>query len=486
MRPQAMAPTESEAFLWQVPGVAVSAALTRGVLGGIRAGLEVGESAAPEEFGGILLGSFECADGEECLTRVVGFEPFSIEHRYGPSFSLSLRDEKRLRQRLEKLERGHNRPVGFFRSHLRRGLYLDQRDFDLFQSEFPHPASIFLLVRPDAEDDPRGAVFVREGQDMRRHASYLEFPIEEDPAAAAVPPAAPVAAPVADAARPIVNQLPGLGWSLPRIDWRLPSLNVEPAKLRSAVLVLMALGLPLAAFYVGRDVGLRKHREEDKAQTRRAERPRVQPSVAPESATAAIPAPAPAELPPPPTSEAAIPILTPDEGGPADEAEVVKPPEAPKPNAESRDYRERSSEFARSKAPARRVWHSSGGVRPAVSASLPDAPEVTAGATVPEFAALPAALSRANAPSRRVVAFIKPSKSGLRQALHKVFGGRSEEFVPASPLDNPLPSSGKAPAGGGEDSVELAAKIDSRGNVVAVKVVQGNHHLAGVSAMAGR
>jgi hypothetical protein len=65
-----------------------------------------------------------------------------------------------------------------------------------------------------------------------------------------------------------------------------------------------------------------------------------------------------------------------------------------------------------------------------------------------------------------------------------VLGGKSREgFVPANPLENPLPAISARPLDARKPaSVEMAAKIDRRGNVVSVKIVDGDNRLAGLSS----
>jgi hypothetical protein len=163
--------------------------------------LESNTSSLAPEFGGLLLGRMEI-DGPGLQTHVEAFEPFSIEYRYGPNFVLSRSDRRHLDQRLERLTRKGITPVGWCRSHERRGLYLDQRDLELCQLYFRHPSSAFLLVRRDESLGAQGGFFVWEGDDMRRHASYGEFSLdlEREPAtpAAELPrapePATPYAA----------------------------------------------------------------------------------------------------------------------------------------------------------------------------------------------------------------------------------------------------------------------------------------------------
>jgi hypothetical protein len=187
-------------FVWSVAGSPVTVSLSQTVMRELAALLESNTSSLAPEFGGLLLGRMEI-DRPGLQTHVDAFEPFSIEYRYGPNFVLSRSDRRHLDQRLERLTRKGITPVGWCRSHERRGLYLDQRDLELCLLYFRHPASAFLLVRRDENQGAQGGFFVWEGDDMRRHASYGEFPLdlEREPTipAAGLPPAPERASPYA-------------------------------------------------------------------------------------------------------------------------------------------------------------------------------------------------------------------------------------------------------------------------------------------------
>jgi hypothetical protein len=540
VHPQGVAP--SQTFVWQPGSVDTSAELSCAVLSAIRAQL-----GRPEEFGGILLGSYE-TDGEKYRTRVEAFEPFTIEHRYGIGFSLSLRDQKRLRQRVERLERGRQRPVGIFRTHHRRGLYLDQRDFELFSSEFRSPASLFLVVRADEAEGARGAVFVWEGPDIRRHASYLEFAIGEvgvhpvvRPDAAAPQPAvtvrakppelsappppparapsspapprvfAPALPPAPVAVAPKLplpaaqiaakSQKPAVSapiheqpltpegaesrpstWVLLQVllQWKsrvraaLPQF--QPAHLRAAGLAAAGLAVLLTTFYVGRSVGLRERNEGQKSVARvaKAERRRA-PSRHPMPMEPAPLPPVSATLTEPDERPIPFEVPRPDEGG--------NSIDAPPPN-----YRERSIPAVKTSVRKPKVWRGA----PAAPASwaspaptVPDPPAVAAN-VMPQLPKIvpPPAGPQAH-PSKRVVAYIKPSQSLLRRLpVLRAFTKGSETFVPANPLEHPLPGATVAADPDGDSAVELSARIDRNGKVINVKTLQGSNALARASASA--
>jgi outer membrane biosynthesis protein TonB len=84
---------------------------------------------------------------------------------------------------------------------------------------------------------------------------------------------------------------------------------------------------------------------------------------------------------------------------------------------------------------------------------------------------------------KRVVAFIKPSQPFLRKVpILRALGKSGDSFVPANPLEHPLPPGATASDAEGQDAVELAARIDRSGKVTHVKTLQGSKDLARASA----
>jgi hypothetical protein len=170
------------------------------------------------EIGGILLGAIDRgADGTRPIVYVERFQPVISEYRRGSSYVLSDHDKKVLARKLEWWNK-HGRkeglqPVGFFRSHTRRGLYLDNDDFVLLQEYFRDPASLFLLVRPGSGTAGVGGFFFWGKTDIHREASYQEFPFDSNqlpvtvgsaPAPEVTAVARPIGVPLRDRmARPI-------------------------------------------------------------------------------------------------------------------------------------------------------------------------------------------------------------------------------------------------------------------------------------------
>jgi len=456
-----------------VDGIGLTVVLAKTVLAELRAILMAATADSPE-VGGILLGHTETGENGT-RTFVDAFERFTPENPCDPKYALSGRDRRRIERRRNDLaarrRRGALAPVGLWRSHCRRGLYLDQRDFELFRNLFRRPACVFLLVRHDDPDAARGAVFIWEGDDVRRHASYLEFPLEALPAV--LPAAAPPAKlprvrfprvrlprvrvglsalpawlrPAAMAAAPPAK-LPRM--RLPRVRVRL---SAPPAWLRTAAMAVAILAVPVAAYYAGRAIALSRFHGAAVANAALV--------------SAAVP---PAVLPAPP------PEIRPT---PFPEAEPSDPPPAVAPPPRVRRPLE---------VPPRAIDPAS-----APTPTLPDPPPL---ALKPSIASPPRIVAAAPAApafhNEAVTAYIKPAPhSTLSKAIRKIpllrgiARPRKEEgFVPASPVAHPLPALPDEEVPAGEPSVELLAHIDRSGSVDHVRFADGNSHLRDASASA--
>jgi hypothetical protein len=132
-----------------------------------RLGAEIlrGFGAVPKrgaEVGGVLLGSI--VPGSPTVVRVADFEPVPCAYRRGPSYLLDSEENAAFIGACERLQHanGHS-AVGYYRGNTREGFSLGEEDLDLLNHCFPAPASIALLVRPNAMKASIGAVFFREG-----------------------------------------------------------------------------------------------------------------------------------------------------------------------------------------------------------------------------------------------------------------------------------------------------------------------------------
>src|SRR5207253_17220 len=71
-----------------------------------------------------------------------------------------------------------NVPVGFFRSHQRKGLYLDEADFSMFREYFSGGGDVFLVARPEPPAAPEAGFFFWEGGSLQRRTSCAQFPLD--------------------------------------------------------------------------------------------------------------------------------------------------------------------------------------------------------------------------------------------------------------------------------------------------------------------
>ena len=126
------------------------------------------------EVGGLLLGRVTSEDRP--TTIIEDFEPIESEHRRGPSYTLSEKDRGILERRLSAhASRRGLGVVGYWRSHTRPGLYLDEEDYSVILTYFTNPSQVFLLVKPSTEGQSVGGFFFWEDGDIRRESPYEEL-----------------------------------------------------------------------------------------------------------------------------------------------------------------------------------------------------------------------------------------------------------------------------------------------------------------------
>ncbi len=276
-----MGDTSPDRFVWKVDGVAVAASIAPSVFRSLDAALC---RAAQErcEFGGILLGNV-VHEEDAWLTFVEAVELFPIQRQSTINYMLSKEDRRKFERYIKTLGRGSHVPVGLWRTHARRGLYLDQRDFELFQAYFRDPSSIFLVAASGEGTAGRAGLFIWEENDVRRHTSYLEFAIPhfDDRAAAAATfswrvwngdlqsGAAQSLTALLEAARSLGNVRIRL--RLTRTSWLGPAAKVA-----------LTVALPVASFYVGREIAWHRLR---------ARTPAIVHPVSEDMASAPTPAP---------------------------------------------------------------------------------------------------------------------------------------------------------------------------------------------------
>ena len=162
-----------DVFLWQVRSFTVRLSLA--VVDRLRAALM--RLPASEEHGGILLGQIVGPNTVE----VTSCEFFPSAHRKGTLYDLGARERERVAMRARELSRVKTeRPVGYFRTHQRPGLFLDQDDLALMDEAFRETGSIALLLRPRIDGPPDAGFFFWENGDLDRKQTHLLFPFDSD------------------------------------------------------------------------------------------------------------------------------------------------------------------------------------------------------------------------------------------------------------------------------------------------------------------
>ncbi|MBK9169373.1 MAG: hypothetical protein IPM24_18185 [Bryobacterales bacterium] len=195
-------------FVWDAPGKGVSVHLHFDVIDRMLPEIMRGFGALPRrgaEVGGVLLGRMR-EDGGERLVTVEDFVPVPCEYLTGPSYHLSARDRERLEAVLAEEHGGA--VVGFFRSHTRKDLFLDDADLDLANRYFQDPRQVCLLIKPFATRPSLGGFFFWEDGGITREKTYREFPFNRNELGGGMPDPEPVRSPEPAPARPVRPQGP--------------------------------------------------------------------------------------------------------------------------------------------------------------------------------------------------------------------------------------------------------------------------------------
>jgi hypothetical protein len=141
---------------------------------------EVAEGFQKLSRGGIEVGGVLYGTREDRTLRLLAIRPVLCEHARGPSFQLSDNDraglEEQLRQdaadpRLEGMV-----CLGWYLSHTRSEIALNESDQEIFSAYFADPWQVTLVVRPGRGGSMRAGFFVREADgSVKTDQSYLEF-----------------------------------------------------------------------------------------------------------------------------------------------------------------------------------------------------------------------------------------------------------------------------------------------------------------------
>jgi hypothetical protein len=123
------------------------------------------------EQGGILFGNVL----DHNRVEVTDFELLPSSHRRGIPYDLSPTERNRIQRYVGGFSRRRGaKPLGYFRTHLRPGLFLDQSDMALMAETFSAPTGIALAIGAEA------GIFFWEDGDIDRRKPALMFPFDAE------------------------------------------------------------------------------------------------------------------------------------------------------------------------------------------------------------------------------------------------------------------------------------------------------------------
>ena len=127
------------------------------------------------EVGGVLYGT-----RQERTIRVTAMREIACEHARGPTFHLSDNDRAALTAQLARDKEDMRLEglvvVGWFLSHTRSDVTLQQSDLDTYNAFFREPWQVTMVVHPGRTGTMRAGFFVREPDgSVKGERSYQEF-----------------------------------------------------------------------------------------------------------------------------------------------------------------------------------------------------------------------------------------------------------------------------------------------------------------------
>jgi hypothetical protein len=176
--------SETSFGLWTVPGCPLEIEYTLSVIEEIRQVVAEGYqrlSRGGIEVGGVLYGTHEGR-----TVRILAMREIACEHARGPGFQFSETDRDALAAQLAR-EKQEARltpysPVGWFVSHTRSDITLNQSDLEIYNEFFPAPWQVTFVVRPGRVLAMRAGFFVREPDgSIKAGRSYQEFDFPDHP-----------------------------------------------------------------------------------------------------------------------------------------------------------------------------------------------------------------------------------------------------------------------------------------------------------------
>jgi hypothetical protein len=128
-----------------------------------------------EEQGGLLFGRVI----DNNTVEVTDFEFIRSKHHRGSSYDLGDGERCSLERYVRSFSnRRGPKPVGYFRTHLRLGLFLDQSDFSVMTDSFSDIPGIALAIRTDRPGPSNAGIFFREDGDIDGTRTELLFPFD--------------------------------------------------------------------------------------------------------------------------------------------------------------------------------------------------------------------------------------------------------------------------------------------------------------------
>jgi len=419
-------------YVWEDPGDSITIQVSLNLVERLGAAVKQGLGVGPRgtEIGGILLG--RTLAGSRRAVLIEDFELAPCEHLRGASYTLSPKDQRLLGTRLAR--RTARQVVGYFRSHTRPGMYLDQDDFTVFSRYFSDARQVFLLVKPTTEGPATGGFFFWEDGDIDRRSTYRQFPFDCTRLAAGDFPITTGQPAVAAAPHPLPVLVPK---PETRTRHRLPPLSW-------VVVPVIAVLFGIAGLFVSQ-------------------------SQAPTRETAAVAVSAPVEpLLPEPLPQAVV--STPAPVAETKPIAVLKPKPAKKPLRKA---------LAPPPAAAMGV--------PLREIEPPPALAAPIGALAPKLAVVLPSPVNAAPPPEAEVSWEAPRPGVFRRALRKIegTGERKSDFVPASPVRKVAPMK-PVDAGAEARAVDVKVFIDEAGQVSRAQVLTKGSDLADAALNAAR
>jgi proteasome lid subunit RPN8/RPN11 len=172
--------TRLEAGIWSVPGHTTVIEYARPVLNEILDQVVNAYDtylAGGYEVGGVLFGQHE---GH--VVRILACRQLQILPPR-PSFMLSKSDGQRMEELLRlpgsDVDLSGMVVVGWYHSHTRSEIYLSEGDLEIYDTYFPEPWQVAMVLHPSDVEPVRAGFFFREGDGfIRTDQSYQEFAVD--------------------------------------------------------------------------------------------------------------------------------------------------------------------------------------------------------------------------------------------------------------------------------------------------------------------